>query len=222
LLRDLHLTGGRLRRVSRDGTVGSAAGALEDYGAVAGGWITLYEVTGDTGWLEAAGGLLDAALADFPDGAGSFFDSAAAADGVPLLRRPQDPTDNATPSGASALCGALVSYAAVTGALDYREAAETALAKVMPLIAQHPRFAGEAAAVAEAMIAGPAEIAVVGRPDLERIARLSPSPGAVVVTSGPLTDGRPDPAVYICRHFACELPLTDPAEVAERLGVDIG
>ncbi len=76
-----------------------------------------------TDWLEAAGGLLDAALADFPDGAGGFFDSAAAADGVPLLRRPQDPTDNATPSGASALCGALVSYAAVTGALDYREAA---------------------------------------------------------------------------------------------------
>jgi uncharacterized protein YyaL (SSP411 family) len=40
-----------------------------------------------------------------------------------------------------------------------------------------------------------------------------------VVTSGPLTDGRPEPAVYICRHFTCERPLTDPAEVAERLGV---
>ncbi len=219
LLRDRHLVDGRLRRVSRDGTVGSAAGALEDYGAVASGWITLYEVTGETGWLEAAGGLLDAALADFPDGAGGFFDSGPALDGVPLLRRPQDPTDNATPSGSSALCGALVSYAALTGALDYREAAETALATVMPLVAKHPRFAGEAAAVAEAMIAGPAEVAVVGRPDLERIARLSPSPGAVVVTSGPLTEGRPDPAVYICRHFTCERPLTDPAEVAERLGV---
>jgi uncharacterized protein len=221
LLRDLHLIGSRLRRVSRDGNVGSAAGALEDYGAVAGGWLTLYEVTGETGWLESAGGLLDTALAEFPDGAGGFYDSAAAADGVPLLRRPQDPTDNATPSGASTFCAALVSYAAVTGALDYREAAETALAKIVPLIAKHPRFAGEAAAVAEAMIAGPAEVAVVGRPDLERIARLSPSPGAVVVTSGPLTDGRPEPAVYICRHFACELPLTDPADVAARLGVAV-
>ncbi len=222
LLRDLHLVDGRLRRVSRAGKAGRAAGALEDYGAVAGGWITLYEVTGDTGWLEAAGGLLDAALADFPDGAGGFFDSAASRDGVPMLRRPQDPTDNATPSGSSALCGALVSYAAVTGALDYREVAETALATVVPLMAKHPRFAGEAAAVAEAMIAGPVEVAVVGRPDLERIARLSPSPGAVVVTSGPLTEGRPEPAVYICRHFACELPLTDPAEVAARLAVALG
>ena len=36
------------------------------------------------------------------------------------------------------------------------------------------------------MIAGPAEIAVVNRPDLELLARMSPSPGAVVVTSGPL------------------------------------
>jgi hypothetical protein len=219
LLRDLHLTGGRLRRVSRDGTVGTAAGALEDYGAVASGWLTLYEVTGETSWLEEAGHLLDVALADFPDGAGGFYDSAASSDGVPLLRRPQDPTDNATPSGASALCAALVSYAALTGALDYREAAETALAKVMPLVAKHPRFAGEAAAVAEAMIAGPAEIAVVGRPDLLRLARLSPSPGAVVVTSGPLIADRPEPAVYICRHFTCERPLTDATEVAERLGV---
>jgi hypothetical protein len=222
LLRDLHLVDGKLRRVSRDGTAGAAAGALEDYGAVASGWLTLYEVTGETSWLEEAGHLLDVALADFPDGAGGFYDSAAASDGVPLLRRPQDPTDNATPSGASALCGALVSYAALTGALDYREAAETALAKVMPLVAKHPRFAGEAAAVAEAMIAGPAEVAVVGRPDLVRIARLSPSPGAVVVTSGPLTVGRPDAAVYICRHFTCERPLIDAAEVAERLGVTAG
>jgi uncharacterized protein len=219
LLRDLHLVDGRLSRVSRDGTAGSAAGALEDYGAVASGWLTLYQVTGETGWLEAAGGLLDRALGDFADGSGSFYDSGPAADGVPLLRRPQDPTDNATPSGASALCGALVSYAALTGALDYREAAETALAKMVPLLAKHPRFAGEAAAVAEAMIAGPFEIAVVARPDLERIARLSPSPGAVVVTSGPLTAGRPEPAVYLCRNFACELPLTDPAQVAQRLGV---
>jgi uncharacterized protein len=220
LLRDLHLIEGRLRRVSRDGTAGSAAGVLEDYGAVAGGWLKLYQVTGDVGWLDAAGGLLDVALSDFADGTGGFFDSLAAADdGVPLLRRPQDLTDNATPSGASAVDAALVTYSALTGLQSYREAAETAIAKVVPLLAKHPRFAGEAAAVAEAMVAGPFEIAVVGRRDLERLARLSPSPGAVVVTAGPLAEGRPEPAIYICHHFTCERPLTDAAEVAQRLGV---
>ncbi len=222
LLRDLHLIDGRLRRVSRDGRVGSAAGVLEDYGAVAGGWLKLYQVTGDVGWLDAAGGLLDVALTHFSDGAGGFYDSLAAADdGVPLLRRPQDPTDNATPSGASAVAGALVTYSALTGHQSYREAAEAAIAKAVPLLAKHPRFAGEAAAVAEAMVAGPFEIAVVGRPDLERFARLSPSPGAVVVTAGPLAEGRPEHALYLCHHFTCERPLTDAAEVAARLGVRI-
>jgi uncharacterized protein YyaL (SSP411 family) len=220
LLRDLHLVDGRLRRVSRDGTVGTAAGVLEDYGAVAGGWLQLYQVNGDVSWLESAGELLDVALREFPDGTGGFFDSVAAADdGIALLRRPQDPTDNATPSGASAITGALVTYSALTGKLDYREAAEQALAKIVPLISKHPRFAGEAAAVAEAVLAGPVEIAVVDRPDLELLARMSPSPGAVVVTTGPLTENRSQPAIYICHHFACERPLTERVEAAERLGV---
>jgi uncharacterized protein YyaL (SSP411 family) len=222
LLRDLHQIDGHLRRVSRDGTVGAAAGVLEDYGAVAGGWLTLYEVTGDVGWLHAAGGLLDVALSEFSDGNGGFFDAAASSGGVPLLRRPQDPTDNATPSGASAVANALVTYSALTAELSYREAAEAAIAQTVPLIAKHPRAGGEAAAVAEAMLAGPFEIAVVGRPDLELVSRLSPSPGAVVVTTGPLAENRPEPAVYICRHFACERPLTDVADVAERLGVRLG
>jgi uncharacterized protein YyaL (SSP411 family) len=220
LLRELHLVGGRLRRVSRDGTVGTAAGVLEDYGAVAAGWMSLYQVNGDESWLESAGELLDIALREFPDDEGGFYDSVAAADdGIALLRRPQDPTDNATPSGASAMIGALVTYSALTAKLDYREVAETALEKIVPLIAKHPRFAGEAAAVAEAVIAGPVEIAVVNRPDLELLTRMSPSPGAVVVTSGPLTENRSQPAVYICHHFACERPLTGREELAERLGV---
>ena len=76
--------------------------------------MTLYQVTGEVGWLEAAGGLLDAAIAGFADDSGGFFDSAAATgDGVPLLRRAQDPTDNATPSGASAVNAALVTYSAL-------------------------------------------------------------------------------------------------------------
>jgi uncharacterized protein YyaL (SSP411 family) len=219
LLRDLHLVDGRLRRVSRDGVVGSASGVLEDYGAVADGWLMVYQVTGDVTWLSAAGALLDTALAAFADGSGGFYDAAETAADVPLLRRPQDPTDNATPSGSSALVSALVAYAALTGEQTYREAADAALAKVVPLIAKYPRFAGEAAAVAEAMIAGPREVAVVDRPDLERLARLTTSPGAVVVTAGPLAEGRPEPAVYICHHFACERPLTQAPAVAERLAV---
>ena len=215
LLHDLHLVDGRLRRVSRDGLVGQHAAVLEDYGALAAGWLALYATTGATRWLDAAGLLLDVVLERFADPAGGLFDTAD--DAEQLLRRPQDPTDNATPSGASAAAGALITYAAATGSLRHREAAEAALRRVTPLLSGHARFAGEAAAVAEALVAGPLEVAVVGRPDLLPTARLGTSPGAVVVTDGPLVAGRPEPAVYVCQNFACDRPLTDAAAVADRL-----
>src|SRR5450759_1564174 len=62
-------------------------------------------------------------------------------------------------------------------------AAEAALGAVAPLARQHARFIGWAAAVGEAAVAGPLEIAVVGRPNaadtcaLARVARLTPRRG---------------------------------------------
>ncbi len=220
LLRDTHLVDGRLRRVSRAGVVGSPAGVLDDHGAVAAAFLAVHQVTGGIAWLTEAEGLLETALTRFADGEGGFHDTAD--DAEVLVRRPQDVTDGATPSGTALVAGALLTYAALTGSMRHREAAEAAIARVAPLFAENARFAGESAAVAEAMLAGPAEVAVVRRPELERLARLSTSPGAVVVTTGPLTEDRPDAAVYVCRHFACERPLVDAAEVRERLGVRVG
>ena len=117
LLQDLHVEaragGTRLVRTSRDGVAGGHAGVLEDYGDLAEGLLALHQVTGDLQWLELAGRLLDTVLDHFPDGQGGFYD--VADDAEQLLRRPQDPSDNATPSGASAVTGALVTYAALTG-----------------------------------------------------------------------------------------------------------
>ncbi|MDQ1671899.1 MAG: uncharacterized protein QOC98_461 [Frankiaceae bacterium] len=219
LLRDTHLVDGRLRRVSRNGVVGAPAGVLEDYGAVAAAWLAVHQVTGDLGWLSAAEALLDTALARFADGEGGFHDTAD--DAEVLVRRPQDVTDGATPSGTSLVAGSLLTYAALTGSTRHREAAEAAVAGVASLFAENARFAGESAAVAEALLAGPAEVAVVRRPELVRLARLTTSPGAVVVTTGPLTEDRPEAAVYVCRHFTCERPLTDADEVRARLGVRV-
>jgi uncharacterized protein YyaL (SSP411 family) len=220
LLRELHVVeqagGTRLIRTSRNGVAGGHAGVLEDYGDLAEGLLALHQVTGDLQWFTLAGDLLDTVLAHFPDGQGGFYD--VADDAEQLLRRPQDPTDNAAPSGASAVTGALVTYAALTGSRRHREAAARALAQVSPLFLRHVRFAGWAAAVAEALLAGPAEVAVVDRPDLERVARLGTSPGAVVVTAGPLTEGRDRPGVYVCRNFVCALP----AETAEQVRAQLG
>ncbi|MDT7551269.1 MAG: uncharacterized protein QOE84_3663, partial [Actinomycetota bacterium] len=87
------------------------------------------------------------------------------------------------------------------------------------LFARHARFAGWACAVGEALVAGPAEVAVVERPDLLAVARRATSPGAVVVGSGPLVEGRPPGAAYVCRGFVCDAPTTDEARLREQLRV---
>jgi uncharacterized protein YyaL (SSP411 family) len=219
LLVRVHLVNGRLRRVSRDGVAGEPAGVLEDYGDVAEGLLTLHQIDGDRRWLEVAGQLLDVAVGHFADGDAGFFDTAD--DAERLVRRPQDPTDNATPSGAAALAGALLTYAALSGSSAHRDAADRAVGVVSPVIGRFPRFAGWSAAVGEALLAGPLEIAVVEAPALAPVARLTTSPGAVVVTGGdsPLLAGRPPGAVYVCRSFVCDAPTTDVAALADRLGV---
>jgi uncharacterized protein YyaL (SSP411 family) len=147
-------------RTSRDGRPGSSSAVLEDHGNVATAFLAILGVTGDPIWLERARAVLDRALAHFGDGRGGFFDTAD--DAEPLVVRPQDPSDNAHPSGTSALIGALTAFAALTGEQRYREAAESAVRGVAALIDQAPRFAGWSMAVGEAMLAGPREVAVVG------------------------------------------------------------
>ncbi|MCW2614023.1 MAG: hypothetical protein JWN08_1017 [Frankiales bacterium] len=215
LLRELHTVDGRLLRTSIGGRAGRHAGVLEDYADVAEGLLALSSATGDLSRLRDAEALLDVVLQHFPDGRGGLFDTAD--DAEQLMRRPQDPTDGAVPSGLAAAAGAMLTCAAMTGRDDLRTAAEQALSTVAPLIGTHARFAGWAAAVSEALLAGPAEVVVLERPDLLAVARRATSPGAVVVTGGPLAEGRPSGAAYVCRQFVCEAPTTDAARLAEQL-----
>ncbi|MFI7541764.1 thioredoxin domain-containing protein [Actinoplanes sp. NPDC049599] len=229
VLAERHIVDGRLRRVSRDGVVGAPVGVLEDYGCVAEAFCAVHQLTGDGRWLTRAGQLLDVALEHFPTGQGGFYDTAD--DAERLVTRPADPTDNATPSGLSALCAGLVAYAALSGETRYREAADAALATAGPLISGHPRFAGYVAAVAEAVLSGPYEIAVVttdpaGDP-LVRAAHRHAPPGTVVVAGEPDRPGVPlladrpliggAAAAYVCRGFVCDRPVTTIDELVSRL-----
>ncbi|MFC7531415.1 thioredoxin domain-containing protein [Actinoplanes sp. GCM10030250] len=230
VLADRHLIGGRLRRVSRDGVAGEPAGVLEDYGCVAEAFLAVHQVTAEPRWLGLAGELLDVALTRFGTGEGGFYDTAD--DAEKLLTRPADPTDNATPSGASAVCAALVSYAALTGETAYREAADAALATLGPLIGGHPRFAGYSATVAEAALTGPYEIAVAtGDPAGDELvaAAFRHAPGGTVIVAGepdragvPLLADRPliggAATAYVCRGFVCERPVTTEEDLLTRLG----
>ncbi|MFJ3495602.1 thioredoxin domain-containing protein [Streptomyces sp. NPDC086091] len=223
----------RLSRTSRDGRTGANAGVLEDYADVAEGFLALASVTGEGVWLEFAGFLLDHVLARFTDEeTGALYDTAA--DAEQLIRRPQDPTDNAVPSGWSAAAGALLSYAAHTGSEPHRAAAERALGVVKALGPRVPRFIGWGLAVAEALLDGPREVAVVGPSaadpsalELRRAALLGTAPGAVVACGTPggeefplladrvLIDGAA--TAYVCRNFVCELPVSDVDALTDRL-----
>src|SRR5262249_60475539 len=93
-------------------------------------------------------------------GSGGFHDTADA--GERLLYRPAGPADGRSPSGTFAAAGALLSYAALTGSFRHREAAVAALGVVDPIADRFPRAAGAGLAVAEAVLARPAEVAGVG------------------------------------------------------------
>jgi uncharacterized protein len=235
LLARVHLTGGRLRRTSRDGSPGASAGVLDDYACVAEGYLALSGVTGEVRWLTLAGELLETALDRFGNPEGGFYDTAD--DGEPLIYRPADPADGPTPSGTFAVAGALLSYSALTGSARHRDAAAGALGPLPALASHYPRAAGWGLAVTEAIASGPAEIAVVGPPAdartaaLHRMALLAAPPGAVIAfgpgdqngtATVPLLVGRDlvggAPAAYVCREFACRMPVTDPELLRAELG----
>ena len=196
----------------------------EDYGDLADGLLWLHQASGETRWLTTAGRLLDDALALFAAEDGGFFD--AGSDAEQLVRRPRDPSDNATPSGASALINALV---------DLRRADR---------VDGTPQRRRSGAAVGAAAGRGPAPVLRLGAgrggggargpvqvADRRRLpATCGPyawrhrPPGAVVVSGRPDEPGQPllaqrplldgGPAAYVCHGFVCDRPVGTVAELA--------
>ncbi len=234
-LMNTHFVDGRLRRTSRNGVVGTSAGVLEDYSCLAEGLLELHQATGDPRWLADAVTLLDLALAHFGvlDSQGSYYDTAD--DAEVLVQRPSDPTDNASPSGASALANALLTASVLAGHDQvgrYRDAAEQALARAGRLASRAPRFAGHWLTVAEAAAAGPVQVAVVGpdaasRKNLLVTAIASVPDGGVVVGGVPDAEGVPlladrplvdgGAAAYVCRGYVCERPVTTADDLRAQL-----
>ena len=231
ILTGLRRPDGRLGRSWKDGR-SSGEGVLEDYADLADGLLALYQATSDERWFVAARELADQILGHFVDPAGGFFDTAD--DHEALVTRPKDLQDNATPSGGSMATSVLLRLAALTGDSRYREAADAALAQVTPYLARYPTAFANWLSAAHLAVEGIDELAIVGDPIDDATRRLVGSGIAAATRTGrtvvvavsadpdgsavPLLAGRTmlggRPTAYLCRNFACRLPVNDPAALA--------
>jgi uncharacterized protein YyaL (SSP411 family) len=223
--RDMRDDDGRLVRSYNRGRAQLGA-YLEDYAFLLEALLTLYETTFDPRWFAAARELAETILARFSDEEnGGFF--ATADDHETLIARRKELEDAPIPAGASSAAYGLLRLSALTGEHRYEEAALGVLRLLHVVAPQHPAAFGHLLQALDFHFATVKEVAIVG-PDaaaLERVVRGEFRPH-VVVAGGPadgvpLLEGR-EPvdgraAAYVCEHFACQRPVTEPSELAALL-----
>ncbi len=221
LLGELSGPDGRLFRTWRNGRA-SIPGYLEDYADVAHGLIELHVATGDLRWLEEANRLARLAVELFADETrGGFYMTAH--DAEQLVARKKDLDDNPVPSGNSMLAHVLLRLARIYGDDELERHAVGVLRLMHTALGRVPSAFGWALCALDLYLSPPRELAIIGTPDdeLARVA-LAPFEPNAVVAFGPSeevpllvgkarVDGKP--TLYVCERFACQAPVTDPAQI---------
>ena len=212
---------------------------LADYAFLSLGLLELFQAFFEPRHLAEALALLETAVELFwdPEEGGFYF---TPADGERLLARSKESVDGALPSGNSAALLALAAASRITGEPRWEELARRTAAAFAGFVEKQPA-AHTFFVTAGMYLLGPAyEIVVAGSPQgtgtadieamLDRIGSVYLPNKVVVVKRSPASDLEslapymsdmepPDgrATVYVCRDFACELPVTDPAELESLL-----
>jgi uncharacterized protein YyaL (SSP411 family) len=232
LLRELRRDDGRLLRSWQGGRAHLLAYA-EDYAALLEALVTLAEVD-DVAWLADARVVADDLVRLFADDEhGGVFTTGV--DAESLIVRPKDYQDNATPSENSLAADGFLRLAALTGDDAYGARASQWIRTMAPLLGEHPTAFAYLLEAFERLVTPPIEVAVVGAPgdaateSLRAELRRRLLPASVSVTAEPgsgadltpllrdrhLVDGAA--TAYVCEHYACQLPATDPAVLRTQL-----
>jgi uncharacterized protein YyaL (SSP411 family) len=230
LLRD-----GLLLRTYKDGHAKLNA-YLEDYAFFIDGLVTLYEAAGELRWLEAAQTLTTTMIDEFwDDEEGGFFYTGRSHE--ELIVRSKDFFDNATPSGNSVAAEVLLRLGLLTGVGDYERRAVTILRLLSSAVRRYPSGFGRLLCALDFHLGTPKEIALIGEPGSPETQALREEvwkpflPNKVVTQSlpGDTTAAELVPllrersqiggksTVYVCEHFTCKNPTTDPKELASQL-----
>ena len=201
------------------------------------GLFELYQATFDPRWLRESAALQDIVHKRFQDEArGGFFLIDADQDELPA--RPKELYDGAIPSGNGVAAYNALRLGRLLGKAEWEAIGRRALAASADL-AQHPD-AHAFHLVAAAFMDESREVVLVGEDgheDLEALRetwRQSYAPDAVALfrPSGdeeahdllalapdaqPMMRVNGNAAAYVCRHFACDAPVTTPAALREHL-----
>ncbi|MFW5696861.1 MAG: thioredoxin domain-containing protein [Phototrophicaceae bacterium] len=213
---------------------GELNGYLEDYANLIDGLLELYQTTFDDRWFVTARRLAERVLAHFRADDGGFFDTSD--DHESLIVRPRNVQDNATPSGNAMMAKQLVRLYAYTGDARYETAASDSLRLLTGAMRQYPQAFAEALNAVDMLASGLAEIAIVGQPAsaatraLLAVTTETLRPNLIVALSAedvpgeatiPLLSHRTQrdgqPTVYVCRNFACRMPVTTPEAMRDLL-----
>jgi uncharacterized protein len=227
--------GGRLLRSWREGRAGGP-GYLDDHACMAEACLTLYETTFDLRWLREARRLAGAMVELFADPGGDGFYQTGR-DAEQLVVRPRELFDNAVPAGSSVAAEVLQRLGRLTGDQDWERAGLAALRPVLGVLGRAPTGFGHALGAADFALARVREVAIVGRPgaaDTDALlaevwgtyqpnrvlAAAAPGDAAAqgevpLLADRPALEGRA--TAYVCEHFVCQRPVTDPAELAAQL-----
>jgi len=227
---------GRLLRRYRDGEA-ALAGQLDDHAYFARGCVELYSATHEPSWLARASAVTETMLARFWDDAdGCFFESPSDANGIAI--RMKDGHDGAELAGNSVATTVLLRLATLLERADWRVWAMRSFAAHARRLAGAPQAMPYLVSAMERASSPPRHTVIVGpreRADTRALirmfeSRLRPDDDLVVVsddtrealarfvsfaTKMPMREGRA--TAYVCRDYACRMPVDEPAEMAALL-----
>ncbi len=212
---------GRLLRTYKGGEAKLNA-YLEDHAFLVEALLALYEATFEERWFTEARTLADSMIERFADDEnGGFFETST--DHERLVARRKDLEDHPIPSGNASAALGLLRLAALTGESSYEERAVGVLRLLHPLAARHPHAFSHLLQALDFQLGDVREVALAGEDTaaLERTVRGAFRPRVVLAGGGPgavpLLEGRAPvdgrPAAYVCEGFACQAPVTEPAEL---------
>ncbi len=226
---------GRLLRTWKNGEARLNA-YLEDHAFMLEALLRLYEATLEVRWFDAARETADSMIERFADNErGGFFTTSK--DHEELIARRKDVGDHPIPSGNSSAAYGLLRLAALTGESAYEERAVGTIRLFAPAAAQHPDAFGHLLRAIDFHLSPVREVALVapgnggatsaGLDELARVVRSAHRPH-VVLAGGPEGSERPEllrqrpavegrPAAYVCEHFTCQAPVTEPQDLEAQL-----